>query len=589
MKLRTGVMKSSIAVATMAMLLLISAPIINAAANINLITSSSGPLAGGNVVYIEGDFATPDPVTSLYSTQYLIYAKTAGGTLWGYGADSNHNLPAGGAYTNGHKTPMKLTTLPYAVDEYRPGAYAYSSAAKLADGNWYVWGQNSQQNLGLGHDAGVSYYYPLQYPLDGLNLAAGETVVDMSTGQDAFYVITSAGRVLFAGEKSSCSTGNIADNNTGYTNDYTMMDITANIPFVGGEKPIRAFSGIHGAVITTDAEHTYALGGGDLNRFGLGAPGDYASDGVCPTEITANFGLGAGEYITEARSSNWGPYLYLTNLGNLYAAGYNNNSSTDNPFGLAQTLGSDSIAPPVKIGEDVVKMANGHTAFGYVTKSGELWVAGALNYGSTGTLGDGTTDAVPLWTMVNGNYGLHSSETIVDVAIAQYGMAVLTSEHRVLAFGDGNNSGSGTDTNAMVLAPQDITSAYNGTAALVSSVYFGSNVAISYEVVNEHLIRAVVPAGAQLGKVDVVVNGFGGAEITRKALGYEYVGSGGNGENVVCGGEGATPGVPNTGLSQFAQFMNQSVVKITLLAVAVISAALAGGIFVKIRSSRKNF
>jgi hypothetical protein len=70
------------------------------------------------------------------------------------------------------------------------------------------------------------------------------------------------------------------------------------------------------------------------------------------------------------------------------------------------------------------------------------------------------------------------------------------------------------------LYPLDITRFVTGTGAYVPAVYFGDQASPEFELVNDHLLRVVVPPGTDYGAVDVVITGNAPQRIVN---GYEYV------------------------------------------------------------------
>jgi hypothetical protein len=376
----------------------------------------------------------------------------------------------------------------------------------------------------------------------------------------------------------------------------TPTDLTSAFALNPGETIVDIYANTDTVWALTSEHRVLAWGYNGSGQAGVGDPNFSGDSNVCtPTDITPNFNLGADEYITRIDTTTSYAYIstYLTNKGNLYGVG------DSGSIGLWYS----NIYTPMLIVGDVENAAIGSYQALIVTDGGTKLLTEANNFGNGN--GMGFTDPMnDQWYDMTSYLGLGADETIAQVFVGYETAAVLTSEGRVLMWGRGDYFGLGFGVAENIGTPADLTDRIVGTGTTISSVYFGANAATDVQVVNDHLLRVVAPAGDALGAVDVTVYGYGDELLTARAAGYEYVGGGGNNENVVCDdnsgsgsgntgnnsdndngdstgdGIGDSVGAPNTGgwLGAVASVANAAPLRLGLLIVMALSSSLAGAV-----------
>jgi alpha-tubulin suppressor-like RCC1 family protein len=415
-----------------------------------------------------------------------------------------------GAYPNGaYPTPqLILTGEPVRIVTANDG---FSYIAIGQSGNIYSWGSNTYGVLLDGYTMMGSARYSVQDVTDYVNalLAPGETVADIYTGGTGTYVLTSAGRLFFAGDGSNCA----AAFDNGGAAIATPMDITANIPLVNGEKITQIIPGLRRAIALTDQGNAYSWGQNNYLQTGIPP----VSAQVCtPGNLNSALGLPADEYIVSGSSTANSSTTVLTNKGNLYFFGLTSFLLDGNAGGsVMEGLIATGVADA-----NYIDMSASPTPQGmlFVLKDdGTVWVAGNSPYG----MGDGTTNAQTSLNDITSYLGLATGETVVKIATSRNGIGIfLTSDGRVLTFGKGNMGILGTGNLNNQFSPVDITpNLQSQTACPLTGVYIGDKAA-QYELINDHLLHVIVPPGDSYGYVDLRVVG---CESVTVPQGYEYV------------------------------------------------------------------
>jgi alpha-tubulin suppressor-like RCC1 family protein len=301
--------------------------------------------------------------------------------------------------------------------------------------------------------------------------------------------------------------------------------MTSVLPLGSGEKVTRLFIGPYIYFVLTDAHRVFVWGDNYCNVSGLGT----TETDICePTDLATHFHLPAGEYVVEI-SNLFETTVVLTNQGNLYYVGCHRYELMD--------MGTNPVEELTLISTDVVMVSNGYNFILAVRDEGRsVWILGHNdeNYeGNAGGMGDGTNDPQPYFHDITAFLQLSEGEVIVQVVAitadedALSSAAILTNRGRVFTFGAGmdgqlGDGGYGESAQGAYHSnlPIDITANLASTGMYVSSILFGDRSATEFEVIGEHLIRAIVPPGAELGYVDVTIDGLARQVITD---GYEYI------------------------------------------------------------------
>jgi alpha-tubulin suppressor-like RCC1 family protein len=471
-------------------------------------TNAAGTLAGGNEVYIIGDFAGPDPIVDIVSDAFAYHALTASGKVWAWGYSSDGELGTGKEYAN--PTPA-LVLFGEPIRQIFAATRGYYDMAIARSGNIYSWGQGSNGQLLqvpiYGTDD-IFQYSPLNVSASlPTFLRPGETITAFYPAGQSNYFLTSEGRVMYAGRGDNCAPAYNASSDILYPED-----ITPYLPLTGGERVIRIIPGYGRAIALTDHGHAYSWGDNFQGATGLG---DIGTPICTPMDLATNLPLAPGEYIVGGDSSAYYATVVWTNLGNLYLLGTPSYDALGNPR-------DTPYYTPLLITDDVVSASSGDYLMLIVRDGGHsLWVMGT-NDGSG--MGDGTTDPQLFPHDITPYLHLAAGETIARVAVISDSSAgtgaILTSQGRVLTFGRGDYGQLGNGSLADEYAPIDITPYLTTTGTYIPAIYFGDQPATSFQVISDHLIRVTVPPGTHLGPVDITLTGNAPQRLPSA---YEYV------------------------------------------------------------------
>jgi len=316
-------------------------------------------------------------------------------------------------------------------------------------GRVFTWGMNNDGQLGIGTTV---YKYTPQDITANFNLAEGETIVSLSFGWYFSSALSSEGRVFTWGRGTD---GRIGDGTL--SDSYLPNDITANFNLAEGETITSiAVSDTHVLALSSD-NNIFAWGQNDFGELGNNSSG---TDITLPVNITANFLLDPSDKIIKVAAG----YSYsaaVTELGELYMWG--------NAMGGRLTTGFTTVninplpihvsASPAFAGlADIVdvELVNGSTFI--ITLDSKVFVCGVNNEGQ---LGIGTT--VFSWNMLEATsfYGLEAGEEIVRIDGGQSHVAILTSNDRMLIWGDNQFGQLGSGDYVDVYQPNERNDAFD--------------------------------------------------------------------------------------------------------------------------------
>jgi alpha-tubulin suppressor-like RCC1 family protein len=471
---------------------------------------NKGPLAGGNEVYIYGDFAD-DPIVQIGAVDdAYFYAISASGKVWqwGFSGEDIDSLGRG----EGTPYPTRILVPEPIVSVSEPVTEQSQTLMLSRSGNVY--------SLGDGYDGillnGENVWVVMPTNVMGYltPLLAGDPVIGAYAGTAGSFVVTATGKLYFAGDAHICSLSPSA----------TPQNITGLLPLGSGEKVTQMYTGLNNAYVLTDAHRVIVWGDNDCGQLGMGT----AESQICePTDLATHFHLPAGEYIVDISTFLYSAAL-LTNQGNLYYVGCHEYTMMD--------FGDDQVEEPTLISTGVVAVSNTANILLVVRDGGRsLWIMGdnSQHYeGNGGGMGDGTNTPKRYLHEITSYFHLAEGEIFTQVASNSWDYdnstaAILTNRGRVFTFGNGaygqlGDGGYGESTGYAHHSnlPIDITARFVSTGASVSGVFFGDRAATAFEVIGEHLIRAIVPPGAELGNVNVTIEGPAPQVISE---GYEYI------------------------------------------------------------------
>jgi alpha-tubulin suppressor-like RCC1 family protein len=459
-----------------------------------------GGLAGGNTIYISGDFTGTDKVVAVGSANSAMYALTAAGKVWTWGEGTES-----GYYNKPNPALPQIIQIREPVVMVSAPHHGEHMLALGRSGAVYGWGDAQSGQLFNWVQGGYASHIQL-VPADVMPyvrhyLHTFETITHVYTGAyDTSYLLTSEHRVLFGGNPRLCSAGMSFPDGVEVS---APLDITPNIPLRNGEVIVQLIVGAYRAIALTDQHHAYSWG---FNRFGQTGVA-YESEAVCtPVEINGNFPLGAEEYFVDGDANGYATVLW-TNQGNLFFMG-------QMEYDFEQDESYQLVVEPRLITTGV-DFATSGIIFMMVVKDGgrSLWIVGISVV---------TENGVEYFTDITSTLHLADGETIVQTDFGNDedpNGVILTSAGRVFTFGYGGTGllGNGQELEFSLL-PIEITPYLQGPGAYVSSVTFGDIPATSFELINDHLLAVVVPAGLRPGETEVHVNGS-----TTQTFPYEYV------------------------------------------------------------------
>lgn len=347
-----------------------------------------------------------------------------------------------GFYTNSSFTSAELTEIPYG-----------------ATGNYYLYAKFTLTE------------YDITYHLDsGTNDSSNPDSYTMNSALISFEDPTKTGYQFVGWFYNSEFTGEEADyiyaGSTGdvtiyakftaieYTVDYLIMDDT----YVSGDIVLLPYETIVQVEVSTSHSAALTSKGRMLTwgRNNFGQLGDNTTtDKLTPVDITDYFNLVSGETITYI---NLGPYnsAAITSNGRVFTWGYY--SSTYNVLGT-MSVSSNQLVPyditsefNLSNEETITKILLGNKHGSALSSDGNYFIWGRRSY-----------DLVSYRYTPGGNMNsllnLNSGEYVVDIALSNLNSAIITSEGRLLVWGD-NNYGQLGNGQSMggVNSPLDITS-----------------------------------------------------------------------------------------------------------------------------------
>jgi alpha-tubulin suppressor-like RCC1 family protein len=478
-----------------------------------------GPLAGGNLIFLSGDYTGRDKIVAIGGTEYAAYALTSSGKVWTWG--SNYYGEAGNGIMDGTYAFLpRLIMIREPIVEIAAANNGFHMLALGRSGDVYSWGYDRYNNLMNWKSVKEEDYHyinsNMQYiPQDVMPfirslLHTQESVTHVypsnTNGWGGSYFLTSEGRLFYAG---------IADN--GYCPQPGLpiggtisppAEITPYIPLRQGEKIVQLILGNDRTLVLTDQQRAYVWGMNYYGALGLGDIGYYICE---PTNLATNFYLPSGEYIVDGMMGEQGTLL-LTNQANLYFVG-------EPQFPIYSIPYPQPAYTPLLISSDMLTATLGQNFMLFVRDGGRsLWYIGYIE-----GINDEDED-VNIPTDITSEIPLGAGETIQQVVYLGDNVAmVLTSTGRVFTYGyswEGLLGIAEGVTESFHFT--EITANLVSSGAYVSGVVVGGVPATAYELMSEHVLAIIVPPGTQRGAVDITVEGSAPQTFIDA---YEYVDS----------------------------------------------------------------
>ncbi|XMB72031.1 leucine-rich repeat protein [Mycoplasmatota bacterium WC30] len=234
---------------------------------------------------------------------------------------------------------------------------------------------------------------------------------------------------------------------------YTPIEITSQFDLNEGEYITSISLGFHHSSALTSEGRLFMWGKNYYGQLGDGTT-TYRS---IPTEITSQFNLNESETIINV-SLSYNYSLAITSEGRVFTWGYN-------CFGV---LGDGTIIDrhtPVEItsqfnlseSETITYVSLGYGFASAITSAERIFTWG---WNSEGQLGDGTTSTSYNPLEITSQFNLNEGETIISMSLADEHSSALTSEGRIFTWGDNGYGQLGDGTTINKLVPTEITSEF---------------------------------------------------------------------------------------------------------------------------------
>jgi alpha-tubulin suppressor-like RCC1 family protein len=313
----------------------------------------------------------------------------------------------------------------------------------------YIWGVNNDGILGTGDTV------PSMEPIDikhKFNLVREDSIIDMALYSSHTLALSQMGRVYAWGNNFSGQLGNGTTERA-----LEPVEITSMFLLSEGEQIIDVESGIAFSGALSSTGEVYLWGENENHQLGNG---DYV-DVLVPTNVTANFPLFEGEQIIKlSLGGNHG--AVLTDLNRVFSWGTNSvgqvgNLETMTYVGLPVEITSNfSLA----LGEVIIDIEFGQEHSAALTSSGRVFMWGSNVYGE---LGDGMSSSMftGIPQDITSYLILTAGESVDYLDLGANKTTVITTNNRVLVWGDAYSGALGNGNEFQVEYPLDITANFS--------------------------------------------------------------------------------------------------------------------------------
>jgi len=290
----------------------------------------------------------------------------------------------------------------------------------------------------------------------------GETIVKFNIDANR-YAITSEGRLFAWGTNfyGELGTGDNFDR-------FVPTDITSMLGLNFGETVVDVATASrynstsarieYSTVVLTSGHRVLTWGMNTWGQLGDGT----STDRMTPSDITANFTLDTGEYITMIAASN-ARGAAVTSNGRLFVWGNNEN----NYLGTREYYYDEYGTLPVCLdkgydmedefynmdpSEKFISVTMGKNHMGVVTSDGRVFLWGDNSYGQ---IGDATTTVKIVPTDITSRFGFAADETIVELSLGGNHSVLLTSSGRYFVWGNNADGQVGNNATGYITAPNE--------------------------------------------------------------------------------------------------------------------------------------
>ncbi len=315
------------------------------------------------------------------------------------------------------------------------------SSALTSNGRLFTWGLNNNGQLGDGTT--ISKFTPTEIT-SNFTLASGETIVDISLGEEHSSAITSIGSIFTWGNNNY---GQLGDGTT--TTKLIPTDITSLFNLSSGETIASISLGYAHSSAITSKGFIYTWGNNSYGQLGDGTN----IDRMTPIDITRFFSA-PGEDIITVSLGNYHSAA-LTMMGRIYTWGWNafgqlGDGTTTNksyPTSINSRLN-------ISISENVASISLGNTHSSALTSYGRVLTWGDNN---NGQLGDGTNTQRTTPVEITNRFNLIAGEEIANISLgSSYYSSALSTYGRIFTWGSNNSGQLGDGTAISRSAPINI-------------------------------------------------------------------------------------------------------------------------------------
>ena len=270
-----------------------------------------------------------ETIISLSLGYYHSSALTSTGRVFTWGVNGQGQL--GDGTTTKRTTPTDITSR-FSLTEGETiislSLGSYHSSAITSTGRVFIWGRNSQFQLGDGTTSNRTT--PTDITSHFL-LTEGETIISLSLAINHSSALTSTGRVFTWGHNSE---GELGDGTI--TNRSTPIDITRRFPLTEGEIIMSLSLGYYYSSALTSTGRVFTWGFNDYGQLGDGS----TSNRTTPTDITSQFLLSEGEIIMSL-SFGGSNSSVLTSTGRVFTFGRNSEGELGDDTTTERTTPTD--------------------------------------------------------------------------------------------------------------------------------------------------------------------------------------------------------------------------------------------------------
>jgi alpha-tubulin suppressor-like RCC1 family protein len=397
-----------------------------------------------------------EEISDLIACSYMSGVVTSSGKLlaWGW---NNYGQVGDGSLEDKYvpgRVYVAVNTVSKAVfprnEGIKKGFVGNNYTSVITDSNKvYIWGVNNDGILGTGDT--VSSIEPVDIT-NKFNLAREDSIVDMALYTSHTLALSEYGRVYAWGNNFSGQLGNGTTERS-----VEPVEITSMFSLLEGDQIVDVESGIAFSGALSLTGEVFLWGENEYNQLGSG---DY-TDKLIPTNVTANFPLFEAEQIIKlSLGGNHG--AVLTSLNRVFSWGFNNigqvgNLETMTYVSLPVEITSNfSLA----IGEYILDIELGQEHSAALTSSGRMFMWGSNVYGE---LGDGMASS--MFTGVPQDITSHlvltEGESVECLDLGANKTTVITSNDRVLVWGDAYSGALGSGSEYFVEYPLDITANFS--------------------------------------------------------------------------------------------------------------------------------